>query len=83
MANHDSILALAGSPVSEQTRDWKYPLAEMKAFQGIRMPTPSSRKIAGMMIRVEGEHHCAFRLVVVVSVSEVSMLLDQKAKTYS
>jgi hypothetical protein len=34
------------------------------------------------MTRDEGEHHRAFRLVVVV-VSDMSMLLDQKAKAYS
>jgi hypothetical protein len=58
----------------------------MKAFQGIRTPTPSSRNIAGMMIRDDGEHehHRALRLVVAI-VSELSMLLllDQKAKAYS
>jgi hypothetical protein len=56
----------------------------MKAFQGMRTPTPSSRKIAGMMTRDEGgEHHCAFRLVVIVAiVSDVSMsLFDEEIKT--
>ena len=56
----------------------------MKAFQGMRTPTPRSRKIAGMIIRDEGdEQHRAFRLVVDDDSDDVLsmlLLLDQKAK---